>query len=74
MHPAQTQTIIGTSVFSFSTMWLGMALRRVKLTPRAIPSALENDDVASRYSGRRWCDSTERELIHDVASCSYRRF
>ena len=73
MQSAKVQTIFGTNVFSFSTPWLGTALRRVKLIPRTIPSALEND-VASRYSGRRWGDSTERELIHDIANCPYRRF
>jgi hypothetical protein len=76
MQPAKAQTPIGARVFNFSTAWIGTALRRVKLGPRTIPSGLapESDDVASRYSGRSWCDSTERELIHDVANCLYRRF
>src|SRR5262247_2382493 len=31
----------------------------------------ENDIVAQ---GRRWCDSTERELIEDRANCRFGRF
>ena len=31
------------------------------------------DVVASDYEGRTWCDSTERELIKDIATWPHRR-
>ena len=31
------------------------------------------DVVAAEYEGRSWCDSTERELIHDVETWPHRR-
>ena len=30
--------------------------------------------LVSPYEGRRWCDSTERELIDDRANCRFGRF
>jgi hypothetical protein len=31
------------------------------------------DVVALEYEGRGWCDSTERELINDIATWPHRR-
>jgi hypothetical protein len=31
------------------------------------------DVVASEYEGRAWCDSTERELVNDIATWPHRR-
>jgi hypothetical protein len=31
------------------------------------------DIVAYEYKARRWCDSTERELINDIATWPHRR-
>jgi hypothetical protein len=75
LQPAKTQTTIETRVFNFSTTWLGSALRGFKPVYRTIRSRLTlgSDDVALGYNGRSWCDSTERELIHDVANCPFRR-
>lgn len=28
----------------------------------------EENRIASRYEGRRWCDATERELIDDLTN------
>jgi hypothetical protein len=32
------------------------------------------DIIASQYEGRSWCDTTEREMINDIANWGCTRF
>jgi hypothetical protein len=40
---------------------------------RALRLVRAENEIATLYEGRRWCDATERELIDDIANRLVRR-
>jgi hypothetical protein len=76
MRPIKAQTTNGPTVFNIASIYLATAFGRIKTYFSAMRSGSGSGgiNVMTRYGGRSWCDSSERELIDDIANYRLRRF
>ncbi len=76
MRPIKAQKTNGPTVFTIAIICLATVFGRIKTYFSAVRAGLGRGgiDVVARYGGRGWCDSSERELIDDIANYRLRSF